>query len=408
MRVLLLSQYYPPEVGATQTRMMEFAKYLKRKGHEVFVVCEIPNHPTGIIPEFYRGKWYHREDQDGVTVIHTWVLTSTTKTMLTRIGFYISFMVSGLVGGLMLPRCDVVFATSPPLFVGVTAYLLSRLKRTPYVFDVRDLWPGAAVALGELSNKRLIRIAEFVERFLYRHATEITAVTRGFCAAIESTELGRRKVHWIPNGTIPSLFRPLPPSQDLIDKLDLRGRFVVTFAGTHGIAQALSSILDCAECLKNMEEIVFLFIGDGPAKARLVEDAQTRRLSNIRFHEQVPLNQIPEFIAISQLMLVPLRRQAIFDTFIPSKMFDFMACGKPVILTVPGEAREILEEAGAGCYVEPEEPAQLAEAIISLKEQPGQREQYGERGYEYVIRRFTRETSSAALEQLLKTCIAPR
>jgi glycosyltransferase involved in cell wall biosynthesis len=157
-----------------------------------------------------------------------------------------------------------------------------------------------------------------------------------------------------------------------------------------------------------MEEIVFLFIGDGPAKARLVEDAQTRRLSNIRFHEQVPLNQIPEFIAISQLMLVPLRRQAIFDTFIPSKMFDFMACGKPVILTVPGEAREILEEAGAGCYVEPEEPAQLAEAIISLKEQPGQREQYGERGYEYVIRRFTRETSSAALEQLLKTCIAPR
>lgn len=408
MRVLLLSQYYPPEVGATQTRMMEFAKYLKAKGHEVYVVCEIPNHPTGVIPEFYRGKWYHREDQDGVTVLHTWVLTSTNKTMLTRIGFYVSFMVSGLIGGLTLPRCDVIFATSPPLFVGVTAYLLSRLKRRPYVFDVRDLWPGAAVALGELSDKRLIKIAEFVERFLYRHAAEVTAVTKGFCTAIESTELGRRKVHWIPNGTIPSLFRPMPPSQELIDRLDLNGRFVVTFAGTHGIAQALASILDCAECLKEMEDIVFLFIGDGPVKASLVADAHVRGLTNIRFHEQVPLTQIPEFIAISHLMLVPLRKQAIFDTFIPSKMFDFMACAKPVILTVPGEAREILEEAGAGRYVEPEEPAQLAEVIRSMKDQPGAREQYGDHGYEYVIRHFTREASSATLEQLLETCVATR
>ena len=401
MKILLISQYFPPEVGATQTRMLEFARHLHRCGHEVYVVCEIPNHPSGIIPEAYRKKWYYVEQYDGITILHTYVLTSPRKTPLTRIVFYVSFMLSGLLGGLALPKCNVIFATSPPLFVGVIAYALSRIRRTPYVLDIRDLWPAAAVALGELSQVRLIRIAEYVERFLYRHATVITAVTQGFCRQIRQLDDNEEKVKWLPNGTIPSLFKPSLPSEELKRTIGTQGHFVVTFAGTHGIAQGLLTLLDCAEQLESHPDIRFLFIGDGPIKSRLISTVQEKALSNVIFHNQVPLDLIPSYIAASDLLVVPLRKDAIFEMFIPSKLFDFMACAKPVILSVPGEARQILEQANAGRFIEPENPEQLASVILELKSQPELCRQYGQNGRAFVLQHFSREKTAVTLEKAL-------
>lgn len=406
MKILMLTQYFYPEVGATQTRIYEFAKNLINSGHEVTVITEVPNHPIGIIHEQYQGRLFVMEEVDSIRVIRVWVWARQRKSFANRILFYLSYMVMSFFAGLYFKgRYNIIFATSPPLFVGVSGYLLSIFKRSKFVLDVRDLWPAAATALGELSNKRIISLAEKIERILYKNADAIVAVTRGFCEFIRQKGADEKKIFYIPNGTVEDLFKPLPADLELKKKLGLEGKFIVTFAGTLGIAQGLWSLIHASKLLRHYEDIVLLFIGDGPVKSQLIELARKLKLTNTYFYPQVPITHINPYLNGSDVLLVSLKNDVVFNTFIPSKMFDFMSCGKPIILSVDGEARRIFEEADAGIYVRPENFYSLSDAILKLYENPELCRRYGTNGRNYVTRNFSRKKQSEQLETVFKRLI---
>lgn len=402
MNILMLSQYFYPEVGATQTRVHKFAKYLAQKGHKVTVIAEFPNHPTGIIPEDYKGKLFEREYLDGFEVLRVWVLTSPEKGTLLRIGFYTTYMLMAIIAGFFLrKKYDVVFATSPPLFVGVSGYVLSRLKGASFLFDVRDLWPAVAVALGELSNEKIIKIAEKVELFLYEKAKAIAAVTGGFIKYIVDLGIKSSKLYHIPNGTIPEIFDPADTDLNLKEKLGLKEKFIVSFAGNHGLAQGLETLIESAKQLKKQKDIVFFFIGEGPVKQNLIDLKEKYHLKNVVFHHKVPLNEVAKYINMSDILLVPLKKDEIFRVFVPSKMFDFMCCGKPIILSVPGEARQIMHKAKAGKFIPPEDATALSEMILFLKDNPKLAEEYGKNGREFVLKNCLRKQQAKKLEPVM-------
>lgn len=401
MKVLILSQYFYPEVGATQTRMHEFARHLAAGGHEVVVIAEFPNHPHGQIPASYRGKLFEEENRDGFRILRVWVWASKTKNFRTRMLFYNSYLLMSVMRAVPLRKPDVVIATSPPLFVGVAGWIVARLKGSVFVLDVRDLWPAAAVAMGELSSSRLIRCAENVEHLLYRKANHIVAVTQGFCRHIQDCGIAPGKITWIPNGTIASFFCPGPPAPQLKREAGMDDRFVVMFAGTEGIAQGLMAVLDAAEACRNDRSIGFVLIGDGPMHERLVEQKERRNLDNVYLKKQLPLDEIVPFLNASDALLVPLRKDPVFETFVPSKLFDYMACGKPVLLGVNGEAERILREAGAGVHYTPERPEALLAAIRYLRDNPTARREMGQRGRSYVEAHFDRASQARHLEKLL-------
>lgn len=407
MRILMLTQYFYPEVGATQTRIHEFARNLIDHGHDVTVITEVPNHPIGIVHEKYQGQLFIEEQYDGIRVIRVWVWAREKKNFANRILFYLSYMVMSFFAGLYFRgKYDVIFATSPPLFVGVSGYLLSIFKRGKFVLDVRDLWPAAATALGELSNKRIIEMSEKIERILYKNADAIVAVTRGFCEFIGKKVGSGEKIHYIPNGTVVDLFKPQAADEQLKRSLGLEGKFVVTFAGTLGIAQGLWSVVHAAKLLRHYEDIALLLIGDGPVKHSLIDLARGLKLNNIFFHPQVPINRINPYLNISDVLLVSLKDDVVFDTFIPSKMFDCMACGKPIILSVNGEARRIFEEARAGVAVAPEDFYEMSDAIVQLYEDPDLCRAQGENGRSFVIKNFSRREQALKLEKVFEGLLA--
>ena len=403
MHILFVTQFFTPEVGATQTRIHEFARACVAAGHRVTVLTELPNHPRGTILPEYQGRILTRETLDGFTVLRVWVWTAPIKTFWTRLAFYGTFFALATVRGMLIRGpVDVVFATSPPLPVGLIGWVLARARRARYVLDIRDLWPAAARALGELNRPALLRAAEALEHFLYRHADRITTVTRGFVRHIATSVPDRGRIEWLPNGTIADVFRPDRVDPALRTRLGLTGRFVVTFAGNHGIGQGLGTVLEAADLLRGRPDVTFCLIGDGPQKAELVSRAERMQLTNVRFIPGVPLAEVTPYLTTSDVLLVCLRRHAVFDTFIPSKLFDFLACARPVILMVNGEAREVLEASGNGVWVAPEDSAGLAKVILELMEQPeAERQSMGERGRAYVLKHYSRAAQAERLVALL-------
>ncbi len=396
LRIVLLSQYFAPEVGATPTRMQAFAEYLASRGHDVSVITEFPNHPVGVIPEKYRGRVYVDDRSNPYRVIRVWVRASHEKTQATRMAFYLSYMglaaaVSPLVG-----RSDVVLATSPPLFAGIAGLAIARAKRAPFVLDVRDLWPAAAVSLGQISAGKELRAAEALEHFLYRQAARVVAVTRPFCDHIDAITGGPPAVH-VPNGTLERFFVDAGEGdRTQLDASD--GEFIVTFAGNHGIAQALPSVLDAAA--KSNGRIRFALVGEGPMKDALVEDATERGLTNVRFFPQLAAEDVVPVLAASDALLVPLSGHPTFADFVPSKMIDYMAVGKPVVLAAAGESARLLERAGGGIVVPPEDSHALANAVRWLAEHPRDAKAMGKRGREFAQGRL-RSEQAARLEHVL-------
>jgi colanic acid biosynthesis glycosyl transferase WcaI len=408
MRILYLSQYFPPEVGATQTRAYEMARGLIQAGHHVTMVAEVPNHPSGIIPPDYRGKLYERTDLDGIDVIRVWVKTAPVKTFYTRMVFYLSYMLNATLAGLLLARrrYDVVYATSPPLFVGGAGLALSLLRRTPLVFEVRDLWPESAVALGELKNPRAIALAERLERVCYRRARRVVVVTAGIRQRLLERGLPRDKLALIPNGTNTDLFQPQPEAgAALRDELGLDDAFVVLYAGTHGIAQGLETVIEAARLQQAEADIRFLFVGEGPVKNEIMALADGYGLNNVRFHPEIPRERVPAFLAAADVALVPLRKLDLFKGALPSKMFDAWAVGCPTLVSIEGEAQRVLERSGAGRFVEPENPQALVEAISALTADRGAGRLMGNRGRAFVEAHYSRQAQARELEQLLRTVI---
>ncbi len=410
MRILYLSQYFPPEVGATQTRAYEMAHNLVQLGHQVTVLTEVPNHPSGIIPPAYRGRLYERAKMDGIDVIRVWVKTAPEKTFATRLLFYLTFMVDAtLAGSLLAPgRFDLVYASSPPLFVGGAALALSRLRRAPMVFEVRDLWPESAVQLGELNSTRAVRQATRLEETCYRRARHIVVVTEGIRTRLLERGYPAEKMTVIPNGANTDLYTPQALNLELRRSWGIGPeRFVVLYAGLHGLAHGLETALLAAEELGEHPEILFLFVGDGPQKAALVERARQMGLPNVQFHDALPEVELPAAIAMADVGLDTRRRLGISQGTLPVKMFSYMASARPVLLSTEGESTELLRRAGAGVAVPPEDPKALSQAVLDLQADPALRAEMGRRGRAFVEAHYSRQGFARRLEQLLQSLLVP-
>ncbi|HEY2777611.1 MAG TPA: glycosyltransferase [Gaiellaceae bacterium] len=396
--VLLLSQYFPPEVGATQSRIQSFAEYLNERGHNVTVIAEFPNHPFGVVPARYRRHLVDDDRSNGYRVLRVWAKASEEKTQRTRLAFYLSYSALATAMAPMTGRADVVFATSPPLFTALAGAALARLKRAPFVLDVRDLWPAAAEALNQISaTGAMRRSAESAERFLYRDASAVVAVTRSFCDHIDRIRERPPATALIPNGTL-EMFFDAKPDASVRAELGANGGYLVTFAGTHGIAQALPSVLDAAALVGDGVELAF--VGEGPMKPFLQERAAELALTNVHFHDQVPMVESPRILASSDALLVPLSGHPTFEQFVPSKLIDYMAVGRPVVLSAAGEAARLLQRAGAGVVVPPEDPKGLAAALRRLAEHPEDAGRMGESGRAFAAGRL-RSVQAARLEEVL-------
>jgi glycosyltransferase involved in cell wall biosynthesis len=403
MRILYLSQYFPPEVGATQTRAYEMAHHLATAGHHVTVITEFPNHPKGIIPSEYRGKLYEHTTFDDIEVIRVWVKTSPTKTFWSRMAFYLSYMLNSTIAGLFLARgqYDVLYATSPPLFVGGAALALSYLRRIPLFFEVRDLWPESAIEMGELSNPKIISVAKWLEKACYGRAKQIVVVTQGIFKRLADRGY-TNKMTFIPNGANVELFQyRAEAGQALREKLDIQDKFVVIYAGIHGLAQGLETVIEAALKLTTNGNIHFLFVGEGPVKHNIVNLAQKNQLINITFHPEVPREQMPDFLSGANVALVPLRRLVLFQGALPSKMFDAWACQCPTLVSIDGEARQVLTAAKAGLYIEPENSEALVVAILQLQNDFAGSRQMGLNGRRIVTEYYSRQAQARQLERIL-------
>ncbi len=411
MRILYLSQYFPPEVGATQNRAYEMAMNFIKQGHKVTVLTEIPNHPSGIINPDYRGKFIVRSDWDGIDVVRVWVKASAVKSFLNRMLFYISYMINAAIAGILLARgrYDFVYVTSPPLFVGGAGLSIKFICQIPMIFEVRDLWPDLAVQLGELKNPTAIAFAKKLELTCYKHAALIVVVTEGTKQILHRRGIPTEKIIVIPNGANLDTYNfDIAGREKIRRQLNLENKFVAIYAGIHGIAQGLEVIIETAKILEKQSQIHFLMVGSGPQKAVLQQMVSTYGLRNVTLHNEVSMDEMPNYLSAADIALIPLKDIDLFNTVLPSKMFDAWACQRPIILTINGEARRIMEEAQAGVFVPPEKAESLAERLIDLRNSPKDLNRMGLNGRKYVEDHFSREVLAKKLmnelEHLLGTC----
>jgi glycosyltransferase involved in cell wall biosynthesis len=345
---------------------------------------------------------------DGIEVLRLWVSASPDKNFRSRIAFYLSFMLNAALAGLFLAhgRYDVLYASSPPLFVGGAALVISYLRRIPLVFEVRDLWPESAVQLDELKHPQAIQLATWLEKVCYHHARHIIVATQGIYNRLVERGYSPTKLTLIPNGANTDLYSPQPINQALRRQLGISpNQFVIIYTGLHGLAHGLETALEAAGCLRDQPDILFLFVGDGPRKMVLKQLAQQMSLPNIQFHEAVPEVDLPSYIALADVGLDTRRRLAISEGTLPVKMFSYMACGRPVLLSIEGEAVQLLNQAQAGLAIPPESPEALVQAILNLRANPAMRATFGQNGRAFVETNFSRQKFACQLEQLLQTTL---
>ncbi|HWE28695.1 MAG TPA: glycosyltransferase family 4 protein, partial [Polyangia bacterium] len=395
-------------MGAPSARVYELSREWARLGHDVTVLTGFPNHPTGIVPEAYRGQWLRRETVDGIHVVRTPIYVAANKGLFRRSANYFSFSLSAsVVGPWLIERPDVVIATSPQILVGIAGAWLSTVKGVPFVFDVRDLWPRSIVEVGAMrAESPIVKALELLERSLYRRAHHIVVVTHSFVDEIAAHGIPRERISVVTNGVDLDLFRPRPSAAARRALgLPMNG-VLVSYIGTHGLAHGLDTALDAAALLAG-EPIHFLFVGEGAEKAALQKRANERGLTNVIFWNQRPRTEIAEILAASDVCLVLLRNLPLFRTVLPSKLFEIMGAGRPILSTVDGEARTVLEDAGAGVFVPPEDPQQLAQAIRQLAADPERRSQLGAAGLRHVEAHYSRPALAQSYLKVLEDVIAP-
>lgn len=411
MHILYVSQYFPPEMGAPAARVYELSRHWVRAGHRVTVLTGFPNHPTGVVPVEYRRRLWRltlRESVDAVSVVRTWLYPAPNRYPAERILNYVSFFLSACVRGIFLERPDVVIATSPQLLVGLCGWWLSRRWRCPFVFEVRDLWPESLPASGiGRSDSALIRGLDMIASFLYRRAERIVVVSEAFkTRLVAERRLSEDKIEVIENGVETEVFFPREEAAALRRELGLADRFVVSYIGTLGYAHGLGSVLQAAERLLTVApEVIFLLVGEGAEKEKLREAAARQRLANVKFLDQQPRKDIPLYISASDACLVLLRDAELFTTVLPSKMLEFMACARPVVLGVNGHAREVLNRAQAGIYVPPEDSDALAQAVLALRQDEALRSQLGHNGRQFVLRHYDRGDKASAYIRVLESVV---
>ncbi|MGD0792919.1 MAG: glycosyltransferase family 4 protein [Terriglobales bacterium] len=400
MKILYVSQYFPPEMGAPAARAAELSRHWARMGHDVTVLTGFPNHPTGVVPEDWRSRFHrlrYTETVDGVHVVRTWLWPLPNRKAHERILNYASFCVSAAISGLALHKPEVIIATSPQLLCALSGWWLAFWKRVPFVFEVRDLWPESLAAVGAGSEGTLLhRALGAIAGFLYRRADRIAVVSPAFKDHLmRSWNVPAKKISIVENGVETDLFRLDPAAAEVRKQLKLEDRFLICYVGTMGNAHGLETLIAAAEELQRaLPNAMFLLIGEGAEKERIVELAAVRGLTNIQFLGQQPRERIPAYVSAADLCLVMLKKTELFKTVIPTKLLEYMACERAVIVAVDGQARQIVEEAGAGVFVEPENSKALVKAIIELAEDPERRRRMGASGRQYIVNKCSREKTA--------------
>jgi colanic acid biosynthesis glycosyl transferase WcaI len=400
VKILYVSQYFPPEMGAPAARASELSHHWARMGHDVTVLTGFPNHPTGVVPEEWRSRLHrlrYTETVDGVRVVRTWLWPLPNRKAHERIRNYASFCVSAGLSGLALDRPDVIIATSPQLLCALSGWWLAWWKRVPFIFEVRDLWPESLAAVGAGSEGSLLhRTLGAIAGFLYRRAERIVVVAPAFKDhLIRYWNVPAAKISVVENGVEIDLFRLDPAAMEVRKLLKLEGRFLICYIGTMGNAHGLETLIAAAEELQTaLPSAMFLLIGEGAEKERIVELAAARGLTNVQFLGQQPRERIPAYVSAADVCLVMLKKTELFKTVIPTKMLEYMACERPVIVAVDGQARQIVEEAAAGVFVEPENSQDLVKAVLELAEDAAKRRQMGASGRQYIVNKFSREKTA--------------
>ena len=400
MHILLIHQAFAALDEAGGTRHHELAHYLVERGHRVTIIASPVSYLTGQSRQ-NRQKWVSRQEPEpGITILRTYTYSALHKSFFHRVIAFISFMISSFVTGTRVKDVDLIWGTSPPIFQGITAWLLARIKGVPFLFEVRDLWPAFAIAVGVLRNPLLIRASLWRERFLYRRADRVMVNSPGFIEHV--IRRGARWVELIPNGAAPEMFNPSADGAAFRDAHQLNGKFVVLYAGAHGMSNDLHIALQAAETLRRRPEIAFVFVGDGKEKPTLQAMAAERGLDNTCFVAPVPKEKMCLVIAAADACLAILKPLEMYKTTYPNKVFDYMAAGRPVVLAIDGVIRQVVEAAGAGIFVSPGNPQELAEAVLTLADNAALARSMGTAGRQAVERHFSRQVIARKLANLME------
>ena len=373
MHILFLTDNFPPEVNAPASRTHEHCREWVKAGHQVTVITTAPNFPTGRVFAGFRNRLYAREELDGIQVVRVWTYITANEGFLKRSLDYISFAVAAVLAGLFTRRFDVVVGTSPQFFTACAAWFLGFLRRRPFVFELRDLWPESIRAVGVMKSGRVLDLLEKVELFLYRRASAVVSVTHAFKADLSRRGIGASKIHVVTNGADLTHFRPRPRDAVLEAQLGLAGKFVIGYVGTHGMAHALGTVLDAAKMVQNQakgDRLRFVLLGDGAQKSALKARAADMGLGSVIFIDTVPKAEVARYWSLLDVSIVHLKREPLFATVIPSKLFECMAMGIPVLHGVAGESAEIVLRDQVGEVFTPEDAGELAMASQRLVDDP--------------------------------------
>jgi len=371
VKILFLSENFPPETNAAATRVFERACYWVKAGHQVTVITSQPNFPDGKLFSGFENRWRQVDEMSGIRVVRVKTFIAANRGVLWRTLDFLSFMVTGVWAGLFEAKPGVIAATSPQFFAAVGGWLLAGARRVPFVFELGDLWPASIAAVGAVQPGRALQLIEKLELHLYTRAEAVVALTNAFKDNLTGRGVDGNKIAVIPNGV--DLWRYGPHERDatLARQWQLDGRFVVGYVGTHGMAHALGNVLDAAETLKDRDDIRFLLAGAGAERNALMAEAERRNLSNVIFLPAQPKDAMPKVWSLCDVALVHLKNDPVFAGVIPSKMFEAMAMGLPVLMAAPeGEASQILLADKAGVHVPAEDPVALAEAVARLADDP--------------------------------------
>jgi colanic acid biosynthesis glycosyl transferase WcaI len=372
MNILFLTENFPPETNAAATRVYERALYWVKAGHRVTVLTCAPNFPQGKLYPGWSNHWRQVQDMDGIRVVRVKTYISANEGFAKRTADFVSFMITAFGAGLLEPRPDVVVATSPQFFAAVGGWALGAVRRIPFVFELGDLWPRSITAVGAMRQSPVIRALEKLELFLYRRSAAVVALTRAFKADLVRRRIPPGKIAVVINGVDLPRYAPRPRDEDLAQAWGLTGKFVLGYVGTHGMAHGLVNVLDAAERLKNNHRIRFLFVGAGAERQMLMDEAARRNLPNVVFQGMQPKEMMPRIWSLCDVALVHLKDDPAFAEVIPSKIFEAMGMGLPLLLVAPqGEASRIVLADQAGLWVPAAQPQQLADASTLLSENDG-------------------------------------
>jgi glycosyltransferase involved in cell wall biosynthesis len=408
MRILFLTHYFHPEGNAPATRVYEMTRRWAEQGFEVEVVTGAPNVPSGVLYPGYRNRWRSRERIEGVEILRVWTHLAPNKGTVRRILNYLSFCATATLAGLAVRRPDLVIATSPQFFCGWAGVFVSRARRVPFVLEVRDLWPESIAAVGAMRSSWLLRLLGWLERRMYAAATRIVTVGRGYQQELEARGVSAGRISVIPNGVDRDRFDPATDASSLRARFAPNGEFLCSYVGTIGMGSGLSVVLRAAERLREQgrHDVVWLLVGDGAVREDLEREARERGLSSVVFTGRLPKDQMPGVLAASDACLVHLARRPLFRTVMPSKIFEAAAMAKPILLGVEGIAAEIVEGAGAGICIEPENADQLVQAVLRLASDRELGRRFGRAGYEKIAAAYDYSALAREYAGLIRRVLA--